>query len=382
MNRWSAFVQAARDSQRPVVALLLEALRLRCGIGRLGLSDYLDFRLYLNDLSFADKTAFAGWRMQAILEDILVDGNSRFLSLDKVTMYALLQGCGFPIPVCRAVFRSQRPAPISNLASADALAAYLKVPDHLPVYLKRSYGAYGRGNTLVRSLEQGMLVLGDGSRVTPEHLSHSLDDGHTLGWILQEPLVPHSQIAALCGDKISGLRIHTFLTPTGPEILKAIFKINMGARDSDNFEHGASGNLLAALDSETGRVTRIVSGTGAQQVVLSSHPKTGHALLGFQLPFWEETRQLVLDAQRAFPGYLCPGWDIAICEQGPKILEVNFFGDVDLPQHAYRQGFLDAHFMRLMEARGLAGLLSTGPKRRLKSKRNGRLGIRSHHWPW
>ena len=78
-------------------------------------------------------------------------------------------------------------------------------------------------------------------------------------------------INAICGGKISGVRIHTFLSTDGPTVTKAIWKINVGKDDSANFQLGASGNMLAALDIGTRRVTRLVSGTGAAQVVNPPH---------------------------------------------------------------------------------------------------------------
>lgn len=382
MEILNSMMQAARESQRTVLSLLLEAVRLRRGAGRLGLTEYIDFRLYQNDLSFQEKSTFCGWRMQAVLEQILVDDHSTFLSLDKLTMYSLFRGYGLPTPAIRAVYRAQKPQPCRSLGSPQALAEYLRDPANLPVYLKPSFGSYGRGNILVKGSDGDQLILGDSSKVPADRFAESIDDGRTLGWILQEPLTPHARIAEVCGNKISGVRIHTFLAADGPQLVKAIFKINVGGRDSDNFQHGASGNMLATLDIETGKVTRVVTGTGLRQKTVLTHPVTGAALVGFQLPYWREVLELVREGQLALPGFICPGWDIAICDDGPRILEANAFGDLDLSQHSYRAGFLDARFLHLMKSRGLDGLLAANADNRKKSPKTGRIGMRAHHWNW
>jgi hypothetical protein len=377
----SAFFRAAHESDRSIFGLLIEALRLRGSIGRIGLSEYLDFRLYLNDLDYSSKAAFGGWRAQTILEEILVDDYSRFVSLDKVTMYALMHGLNLPIPELKAVYGSLRSAFLC-IDSAENLAAYLIEPSHLPVYIKPSFGSFGRGNALVECVEEETLTLGDGSTVSVTKFCASLDTKRPLGWILQEPLVPHSSVLELCGNKISGLRIHSFLTPSGPEITRAIFKINVGTEDSDNFQNGATGNMAAAVDIQTGRVLRVISGTGFGQKLNPVHSKSGKQLVGFQIPYWAQTKSIVRDAHLAFPGYLCPGWDIAICNDGPKILEVNYFGDLDLPQHACREGFLDERFIGLMRDRGLDQLLIGNGRSSMKSRKNNRVGLRKHHWAW
>jgi hypothetical protein len=297
-------------------------------------------------------------------------------------MYALLTGFGFPVPALRAVYRSQRPSSVLTLGTPSELADFLRAPGSLPIYLKPSLGSYGRGNVLIQGIDGSSLVLGDRSTVSISDFCRELDDARGLGWILQEPLTSHSRIASVCGEKVSGLRIHSFLGPDGPELVKAIFKINVGKSDSDNFRHGQSGNLVSAVDLEKGVVTRVVSGTAFCQVENPSHPLSGQSLVGFQLPYWSETKKLVCQASLAFQGFVCPGWDIAVCEDGPKILEVNFLGDVDLSQFAYKRGFLDERFMALMGSLELGNLLTRRGGRGAISKKNGRVGVRKHHWRW
>ena len=383
LSLFKDYRQAAIQSGRPLPALLLEAARLRIGRGRLGLSEYIDFQLYLNDLNQAEKSAFGGVRAQAVLEEILIDDYSRFLSLDKVSMYALLDSFGFPIPTIRATYRTLRPSAVPQLRTPQDLASYLSGASRLPVYLKRSFGSFGRGNTLVTEVRSEEVVLGNGAVEPLESFCASLDEGRTLGWILQEPLQAHSDIAALTGStKISGLRIHTFLLPGEAQVAKAVFKINAGLRDFDNFEHGATGNLLGAVDLCSGRITRAIAGVGRGQLLNPAHPVTGRQLKGFLIPYWKEVVELVTDAHKAFPGFLCPGWDVALCADGPRILEVNAFGDIDLSQHACRRGFMDARLEDLMRARRLLPLLGAAGARKRRSAVNGRLGMRKHHWPW
>jgi Sugar-transfer associated ATP-grasp len=382
LRLYRLLARASQDSGRSISAIVAEILQLRSSVGRIGFSEYFDFRLYMGDLTPSQKRAFGGWKVQGILEEILIDEYARFLSLDKITMYGLLQSFGFPVPQMRAVYQSPRPSTLKALAGPAELAAYFAQSQTLPVYMKPSFGSYGRGNTLVLRIDNGVLTLGDGTTVAVDEFCAALDDGHGLGWILQEPLIPHSRIAEICGPKVSGVRVHTFLAPGGPVAVKAIWKISVGVEDSDNFRHGASGNMLAALDLETGEVLRVIGGTGFDQQVDPVHPVSGRPLVGFKVPFWSEIKALVCDANLAFPGFICPGWDVAICEDGPKILEVNQFGDIDLSQHAYRKGFLDDAMMSLLQSRALDPLLLGSSEQTNRSPKNNRLGRRTHHWRW
>lgn len=147
-------------------------------------------------------------------------------------------------------------------------------------------------------------------------------------------------------------------------------------------ERVLTGNMLAAVDIRTGRVCRAVAGIGLDQVENPRHPVSGREIVGFEIPHWRETLDLVENGQKAFPGFLCPGWDIAICQAGPRILEVNAFGDIDLPQHAYRTAFIDDAFVSLLKSRHLEGLLTAQSDNSTKSPLNSRIGIRRHHWQW
>ncbi len=383
MKLLNTYKRAASLSSRSLLSLIIEATRLRFSKTRLGYSEYIDFQLYKNDIPWATKAAFGGQRTQAAIEDMLIDDYSRFLSLDKFTMYGLLSGLKFPIPEVKATYRCIRPSCIPQLQSTEQVAQFFSQSGNLPVYIKRAFGSYGRGNTLVKGFDGSKVLFGNGNADSIEDFCTSLDAGGTLGWIFQEPLSSHQDLRTLTGsDKISGLRIHTFLTQNEARVTKAILKINAGIRDSDNFEHGASGNMLAAVDIKTGKVIRAISGVGLQQTEIPKHPTTNAEIVGFQVPKWSEVIDLVTDAQKAFPGFICPGWDIALCADGPKILEVNAFGDIDLSQHAYRSSFFDEKFVSCLHERGLDHLLYSPPRNHMRSPRNNRMGIKKHHWHW
>ena len=152
---------------------------------------------------------------------------------------------------------------------------------------------------------------------------------------------------------------------------------NVGLRDSDNFEHGASGNMLGAVDIATGVVVRAISGVGLGQRVNPKHPVTGATSSDSCCRTGPTSSRSVQDAQKAFPGFICPGWDIALCADGPKILEVNAFGDIDLAQHAYRRGFSMRNSFPLLRERGSKRCCMALPASASVSSNN-RAGERKH----
>jgi hypothetical protein len=303
-------------------------------------------------------------------------------------MYALFQGLGLPIPALRGVYGRRVPAGLCpSLLDAEQLLACLDKAGALPMYLKPAFGAYGRGNLLVREAVDGGFRLGDGTIVSRDGLPALLQNPSGLGWLLQEPLYAHPDIAARCGPKVSGVRIHTFLASGGPTITRVVWKINVGNQDSDNFRDGQSGNMAAAVDPDTGVVRREINGIGFSQAATDHarpdrHLEQGAGYCGYRLPCWDEVRRLVLEAALALPGYINPGWDIAICPHGPRIHEVNTIGDLDFPQHAHRLGYVDDAYVALLKDRQLDHLLGSRPQPQRPCPRNGRTGHLKCHWPW
>ena len=68
------------------------------------------------------------------------------------------------------------------------------------------------------------------------------------------------------------------------------------------------------------------------------HPMTGTDLIGAPVPFCHEARQLVTDAALRVPelGYI--GWDVAITEKGPILVEANQFPGHDIYQFQVHLG--------------------------------------------
>jgi hypothetical protein len=109
----------------------------------------------------------------------------------------------------------------------------------------------------------------------------------------------------------------------------------------DNVVHGTTGNLYGPVETETGKVQRLIQHTGFDEVEETRHPDTGETLVGFALPDWEEMKALCRKAADSFYGFRLQAWDIALTDRGPMLVEFNLPGDLDGVQFAFRTGVLD-----------------------------------------
>jgi hypothetical protein len=65
---------------------------------------------------------------------------------------------------------------------------------------------------------------------------------------------------------------------------------------------------------------------------LDRHPDTNARITGTILPLWSETKTLAILAHRSFADRVLVGWDIAITDEGPLIVEGNSSPDLDILQ--------------------------------------------------
>ena len=78
-------------------------------------------------------------------------------------------------------------------------------------------------------------------------------------------------------------------------------------------------------------------------------------MIGFGIPDWPRLCDLAREAASVFPGIRTQSWDIALTDQGPLGLEVNFGGDLNLAQLAEGQGVLDEEYRAHLRQCGFRG---------------------------
>lgn len=182
---------------------------------------------------------------------------------------------------------------------------------------KPSFGYQGRGVQFYAVDRQGAVALiGDRTLTFDEFLqslrksfdAKAIGEGPSTGdhvLLLQEIGRAHPLIAELSGSWVmQSTRICTILDGTRdePAILFSFLKINAGGNLIDNFQKGATGNLLAYIDESTGAITRTIGPDPSRKYnrVLTKHPDTGAGLIGVRVPYWHEALDLARRAASVF----------------------------------------------------------------------------------
>lgn len=175
------------------------------------------------------------------------------------------------------------------------------------IVLKVSDGKAGKGVVIKKSEEFTLETL----------ISYMEKEGFEL---IEEFLIQHKELNALSPSAVNTVRVFTQLNEHNQvDLLGCRLRISVNS-PVDNM---AAGNLAAPIDEKTGKVI----GKGVYSDITKKdeawHPITGLAIEGFQVPFWEETIQMVKKAALKHPQNRSIGWDVVITDKGPGLIEGN-----------------------------------------------------------
>ena len=245
--------------------LLLDLAKASFGPGRLSYDEFIGLRLFDDAwVAGADITAFVGLDAERRLW-MAANNNSEWWGLmrNKLAVTTLLGGYGFPVIPTTALYSDSicmRGIPI--LREPAALADYLRGSSDYPLFGKpmdsqRSLGSIGLE---AYDRDTDSLLTGPDRKVPVGEFAAAVAEHYKGGYIFQRRIAPHAGVRAVAGNRLATVRAITILTEQGPQLLRALWKIPAGDNVADNYWR--SGNLLATLDLDTGRVIRVVRGTG------------------------------------------------------------------------------------------------------------------------
>jgi len=164
--------------------------------------------------------------------------------------------------------------------------------------------------------------------------------GARRGWVVQPLIRAHGEFDQITSSNaLCTIRAVTRLVDGITQVLYAVLRIPVGDNITDNFSHGTSGNIIAPIDLKTGKLgicRGSVSRVWPNIVEVEMHPDTGNPILGFKVPLWDDVLSLLDHAQRSFQALKTLGWDIAVTDKGPIIVEANSTYDVDIIQVSHQ----------------------------------------------
>lgn len=208
-----------------------------------------------------------------------------------------------------------------NLTKADgaAFAEFCKGKDMIFAKKPDTFG--GEGVRLVR-LDADT----DPSVLLAELKAENFD-------LCEEKIVQHHIMSELHPDCVNSVRMTTLVGKDGVHFLYSLLRIGASDKPIDNI---CGGGLYLLLDENGKSVSKAFSEKTNEY--FDRHPRTGVSFTDFEVPFHKEAVETVKKAAAKFPqvGYI--GWDVAITENGPVLIEGNVLPGYDMCQNTNLSG--------------------------------------------
>lgn len=136
--------------------------------------------------------------------------------------------------------------------------------------------------------------------------------------LVEEVIRQHPELSRYCPGTVNTMRVNVFFDGERVHLLSWAQKFGRGAVS----DQPISGGFYTMLDDE-GRA--VGDGhTGANANRFPTHPDTGAVIRDFKVPMVAELREMIDRIARVVPEVPYVGWDFAIGEDGPVVVEGNW----------------------------------------------------------
>lgn len=154
--------------------------------------------------------------------------------------------------------------------------------------------------------------------------------------MLEECIRQHPLMEQLYPLSVNTLRVSTVHTADGIGVLGKVCRIGAHGNRNDNY---SSGGIIIGIDNNGTLLKRGFMRPEYGDAVLEEHPDTGTRFENFQIPFYDQAIELCTSLHSKLSGIFSIGWDIAIREDGPIVIEMNDNWEIQLYEICYEKGY-------------------------------------------
>lgn len=240
----------------------------------------------------------------------------RTLLEDKYVFDRFLYAEGYPLAPMIAIIENERVRlPGKNVMIM--LSEFLKSDLSCFCKMLTSYGGKDIFKIDIRNSELFINNVPSNYPSLQKKLSHGI-------FVLQETIKQHSELDNINPNCLNTLRIITIDSGNDISVLGGFIRIGVGKNIVDNT---AQGNLVCGINRD-GTLFTEASDQLSDKKWITLHPDSGIRFKGLPIPFYNESLNLCIDLHKTFGYFFIIGWDIAITETGPVIIEGNPLHDL------------------------------------------------------
>ena len=144
---------------------------------------------------------------------------------------------------------------------------------------------------------------------------------YSKSFIVEEYIDQHLTINKIFNKSVNSLRILTLQKDGIVKVIKIVLRV--GRNSTNNLDNMTRGGISIDVDIESGKLGLGYTLYKYGHVKYLSHPDTKYKFYGIIIPYFKKAKKLAIDSHKCFPMFKLIGWDIAITESGPIVIEGN-----------------------------------------------------------
>lgn len=179
---------------------------------------------------------------------------------------------------------------------------------------KATIGAFGDNIYLLEKKNKGILV-NDGKISYRQFIKNISEEPY----LIQDFIKQHKKINSLNPSSVNTLRIISTRWNEDTNILAAMIRLGVDDHVVDN---ASNGGTFVGINIDKG--TLMEYGYYYDKPREKCHPNTKVVYKDFEIPYWDDAIKLIKTLHPIIFGFSTIGWDIAITEDGPVVVEINW----------------------------------------------------------
>lgn len=301
--------------------------------------EYRDFEFHKRSETF--KQSFLGENEQRFYLNYLNPVKYYSFARNKFVAHKMMEGTGIRTSQLYCYYYPEARYDGDNLDYASNVRDVVRILNDKQVQscvIKTTESSHGENVWVIKDIDYGtydaVMTRFDGQNI---RLSDVLGKNPL---IFESVVRQTAQFSSFNASSVNTVRFMTALYPDGSaRVLATFIKIGRAGKCVDNA--GDGGNVDVCVDVDTGEIKYAIQFDGWHNVKeIDIHPDSGNPLNGVVIENWEAIKADVIKFQQAFPYCKAAGWDIAITDDGPVVIEVNDFWD-RTGQFFIRRGWRD-----------------------------------------
>ena len=256
---------------------------------------------------------------------------------DKFNTYFLFKKLDYKVP--NPIFLKEKGCydPLtSKYLDSEQLLSWLAKTESSKVFIKPVKGRGGEGIIIAHRFKGEFSI--DNSPLNLNFLN-SLNGNY----IIEPGIIQSAYVSSVYPESVNTLRVVTKRDLSSKKVSIVAITLRMG-RSGNEVDNSMRGGLLMGLNIETGHPINgyATHHYGSQRFY--NHPDTGYKFADFYMRDWASFKSEILRIANSMKEINLAGWDIAITDDGPVVIETNIQFGLDHSQSGV--GGLKKHFIK------------------------------------